>query len=204
MKKKAIVAVVALVLVLCCAMGGTLAWLVDSTTEVKNTFTYGDINISLWEHELNEDGLTLSDDVFTGAEQTGFKMIPGNNIEKDPTVTVKADSEASWLFVKIVESNNFDDFMTYGVASGWTQLTVDAEGNAITDLIYYREVAATTADTDFAVLENDSVSVKGSVTKGMLKDGVFVAPTLSFTAYAVQRDANITTAAQAWDIALGD
>lgn len=203
MKKKAIVAVVALVLVLCCAMGGTLAWLVDSTTEIKNTFTYGDINISLWEHELNEDGLTLSTDVFTGEEQTGFKMIPGNKIEKDPTVTVKADSEASWLFIKIVESNNFDDFMTYGVASGWTQLTVDAEGNAITDLIYYREVAATTADTDFAVLANDSVSVKDTVKKDMLKDGVFVAPTLSFTAYAVQRDANITTAAQAWNIAIG-
>lgn len=203
MKKKAIVAVVALVLVLCCAMGGTLAWLVDSTTEVKNTFTYGDINISLWEHELNEDGLTLSDDVFTGAEQTGFKMIPGNKIEKDPTVTVKADSEASWLFVKIVESDNFDDFMTYGVASGWTQLTVDAEGNAITDLIYYREVNATTADTDFAVLANNSVSVKETVKKDMLKDGVFVAPTLSFTAYAVQRDTNITTAAQAWNIAMG-
>ena len=203
MKKKAIIAVVALVLVLCCAMGGTLAWLVDSTTEVKNTFTYGDINISLWEHKLNDDGLTLSTDVFTGAEQTGFKMIPGNKIKKDPTVTVKADSEASWLFVKIVESDNFDDFMTYGVASGWTQLTVDAEGNAITDLIYHREVAATTADTDFAVLANDSVSVKDTVTKDMLKDGVFVAPTLSFTAYAVQRDANITTAAQAWNIAMG-
>jgi len=203
MKKKAIVAVVAIVLVLCCAMGGTLAWLVDSTTEVKNTFTYGDINISLWEHELNEDGLTLSTDVFTGEEQTGFKMIPGNKIEKDPTVTVKANSEACWLFVKIVESDNFDDFMTYGVASGWTQLTVDAEGNAITDLIYYREVAATTADTDFAVLANDSVSVKDTVKKDMLKDGVFVAPTLSFTAYAVQRDTNITTAAQAWNIAMG-
>lgn len=203
MKRKAIVAVVALVLVLCCAMGGTLAWLVDSTTEVKNTFTYGDINISLWEHELNKDGLTLSTDVFTGKEQTGFKMIPGNKIEKDPTVTVKADSEASWLFVKIVESDNFDDFMTYGVASGWTQLTVDAEGNAITDLVYYREVNATTADTDFAVLANNSVSVKETVKKDMLKDGVFVAPTLSFTAYAVQRDTNITTAAQAWNIAMG-
>ncbi len=208
MKKKAIVAVVALVLVLCCAMGGTLAWLVDSTTEVKNTFTYGDINISLWEHELNEDGLTLSTDVFTGEEQTGFKMIPGNKIEKDPTVTVKADSEASWLFVKIVESNNFDDFMTYGVASGWTQLTVDAEGNAITDLIYYREVAATTVDTDFAVLANNSVSVLGTVTKDNLNaldaNGASNYPTLTFTAYAVQRDTNITTAAQAWDIAMGN
>ena len=203
MKKKAIVAVVALVLVLCCAMGGTLAWLVDSTTEVKNTFTYGDINISLWEHELNDDGLTLSTDVFTGAEQTGFKMIPGNNIKKDPTVTVKADSEASWLFVKIEESENFDDFMTYDIADGWTQLTVDAKGNEITDLIYYREVAATTADTNFAVLANDSVSVKDTVKKDMLNEDLFVAPTLSFTAYAVQRDANITTAAQAWNIAMG-
>ena len=160
MKKKAIVAVVALVLVLCCAMGGTLAWLVDSTTEVKNTFTYGDINISLWEHELNEDGLTLSTDVFTGEEQTGFKMIPGNKIEKDPTVTVKADSEASWLFVKIVESDNFDSFMEYSIATGWTALN-DANADGVADDgIYYRTVDATTADTDFAVLANDSVSVR--------------------------------------------
>lgn len=203
MKKKAIVAVVALVLVLCCAMGGTLAWLVDSTTEVKNTFTYGDINISLWEHELNDDGLTLSTDVFTGAEQIGFKMIPGNEIEKDPTVTVEADSEASWLFVKIVESDNFDSFMEYSIATGWTALN-DANADEVADDgIYYRTVDATTADTDFAVLANDSVSVKDTVTKDMLKDGVFVAPTLSFTAYAVQRDANITTAAQAWNIAMG-
>ena len=208
MKKKAIVAVVALVLVLCCAMGGTLAWLVDSTTEVKNTFTYGDINISLWEHKLNEDGLTLSTDVFTGAEQTGFKMIPGNNIKKDPTVTVKADSEASWLFVKIEESENFDDFMTYDIADGWTQLTVDAKGNEITDLIYYREVAATTADTNFAVLANNSVSVKETVTKDNLNaldaNSANNYPTLTFTAYAVQRDTNITTAAQAWNIAMGN
>ena len=190
MKKKAIVTVVALVLVLCCAMGGTLAWLVDSTTEVKNTFTYGDINI----------GLSESDDL-------DLKMIPGNSIKKDPVVTVKEDSEASWLFVKIVESDNFDDFMTYGVASGWTQLTVDAEGNAITDLIYYREVAATTANTDFAVLANDSVSVKETVTKDNLNaldaNSANNYPTLTFTAYAVQRDTNITTAAQAWDIAMG-
>ena len=208
MKRKAIVAVVALVLVLCCAMGGTLAWLVDSTTEVKNTFTYGDINISLWEHELNKDGLTLSTDVFTGKEQTGFKMIPGNKIEKDPTVTVKADSEASWLFVKIVESDNFNDFMTYGVASGWTQLTVDAEGNAITDLIYWREVDASNEQQAFEVLADNKVSVRGTVTKDNLNaldaNGTSNYPTLTFTAYAVQRDTNITTAAQAWNIAMGN
>lgn len=191
MKKKAIVAVVALVLVLCCAMGGTLAWLVDSTTEVKNTFTYGDINIALSE-----------------SKDLDLRMIPGNPIDKDPTVTVEANSEDCWLFVKIVESNNFDDFMTYGVASGWTQLTVDAEGNAITDLIYWREVDASNEQQAFEVLEDNEVSVLGTVTKDNLNaldaNGANNYPTLTFTAYAVQRDTNITTAAQAWDIAMGN
>lgn len=208
MKKKAIVAVVALVLVLCCAMGGTLAWLVDSTTEVKNTFTYGDINISLWEHKLNEDGLTLSEDVFTGAEQTGFKMIPGNKIKKDPTVTVEADSEASWLFVKIEESENFDDFMTYSIAGGWTRLTEDTKGNAISDLIYWREVDVSNEQQAFEVLEDNEVSVLGTVTKDNLNaldaNDANNYPTLTFTAYAVQRDTNIATAAQAWDTAMGN
>ena len=191
MKKKAIVAVVALVLVLCCAMGGTLAWLVDSTTEVKNTFTYGDINIALSE-----------------SKDLDLRMIPGNPIDKDPTVTVEANSEDCWLFVKIVESNNLDDFMTYGVASGWTQLTVDAEGNAITDLIYWREVDASNEQQAFEVLEDNEVSVLGTVTKDNLNaldaNGANNYPTLTFTAYAVQRDTNITTAAQAWEIAMGN
>ena len=199
MKKKAIVAVVALVLVLCCAMGGTLAWLVAKTDPVVNTFTYGDINISLWEHELNEDGLTLSTEVFTETEQTGFKMIPGNKIEKDPTVTVKADSEASWLFVKIVESDNFDDFMTYGVASGWTFFNTIATGDKIdTDTndgyVIYRQVDDTIGkqqNTNFAVLNNNEVLVKNTVTKGMLNAEDFEKPTLTFTAYAVQQD-NLT------------
>lgn len=197
MKKKAIVAVVALVLVLCCAMGGTLAWLVDSTTEVKNTFTYGDINISLWEHELNEDGLTLSTGVFTGKEQTGFKMIPGNKIEKDPTITVMADSEACWLFVKIDESTNFDGFMTYEIADGWTQ----GDGTVIPANVYYREVPATEDDAKFAVLKDNKVHVKEGVLKTELEaldDNT--KPTLTFTAYAVQK-ANVANEATAWTIA---
>ena len=190
MKKKAIVAVVALVLVLCCAMGGTLAWLVDSTTEGKNTFTYGDINIALSE-----------------SEDLDLRMIPGNPIDKDPTVTVEANSEDCWLFVKIEKSDNFDDFMTYSIAGGWTRLTEDTKGNAISDLIYWREVDASNEQQAFEVLEDNEVSVLGTVTKDNLNDldanGASNYPTLTFTAYAVQRDTNITTAAQAWDIAMG-
>jgi hypothetical protein len=111
------------------------------------------------------------------------------------------------LFVKIEKSDNFDDFMTYSIAGGWTRLTEDTKGNEISDLIYWREVDASNEQQAFEVLEDNKVSVLGTVTKDNLNDldanGASNYPTLTFTAYAVQRDTNITTAAQAWDIAMG-
>ena len=172
MKKKAFLSMAAVILVLCCAVGGTLAWLTDKTNSVTNTFTVGDINITLAE--------TTSD----------YKMVPGNTIEKDPKVTVKAGSEACWLFVKVVKSSNFGTFMTYDMADGWTALTGS-------DGVFYREVAAAATEAEFAVLKNDQVKVLDSVTKEMLTGQGFTAPTLTFTAYAVQKD-NIATAAEAW------
>lgn len=171
--KKKVLSIVAVVLVLCCAIGGTLAWLTDKTASVKNTFMVGDINIELTETTTN------------------YKMVPGNTISKDPKVTVKANSEACWLFVKVEKSANFDSFMTYDMADGWTELP------SVTG-VYYREVAATTAATDFSVLKGDSVSVKDTVTKAdlnTLTQNTF--PTLTFTAYAVQKD-NVADAATAW------
>lgn len=67
---KTFVAMLALVLVIGCAVGGTVAWLVSSTNAVVNTFTYGDINITLGET--------------TGSDYT---IIPGVNIDKNPKVT---------------------------------------------------------------------------------------------------------------------
>ena len=65
--------------------------------------------------------------------------------------------------------------------------------------VYYREVAATTADTVFAVLKDDQVTVKTDVTKAQL-EAVKNSnePTLTFTAYAVQKD-NITDVTTAWE-----
>lgn len=177
---KLAVMVTALSLIMCTVIGGTVSWLVDKTGPVTNTFTYGDINIKLTET--------------TGSN---YKMIPGSTLDKDPTVTVKAGSEACWLFVKIDKSANFDDFMTYSVANGWTQLTKDKDNADITDLVYYREVGATTAATDFSVLENDCVVVKDDVTKQDF-NSLQTYPTLTFTAYAVQHE-NILTPALAWD-----
>ncbi len=175
MKKKIMICAVSIIAVICCAIGGTLAYLQATTESIRNTFTIGNINIELAE------------------TTTDYKMVPGNQIAKDPKVTVKANSEACWLFVKIEKSANLDDFISFNVANGWTAL----EGE---DGVYYREVAAVTADTSFDVLADNKVTVKTTVTKQML-DGLTqnTYPTLTFTAYAVQKD-NISTAAAAWDL----
>lgn len=172
MKKKTLALVLALTLLVAGVVGGTLAWLTDQTAEVKNTFTVGDINIDLTE------------------TTTDYKMVPGNTIAKDPTVTVKANSEACWLFVKVTESTDLKDFITYAIAEGWTALPG-------VDGVYYREVPASAADQTFSVLAGDAVTVKSDVTRTMLETAKTDAPTLTFQAYAIQKD-HFATAAAAW------
>lgn len=178
MKKKSLALVLALAMIVVCVVGGTLAWLIDKTDPVKNTFTAGDINITLAE-----------------SENLDLKMIPGYTIAKDPKVTVLAGSEKCYLFVKVVKSTNFDNFMTCTIADGWTALT-GVNG------VYYREVETSTANQEFAVLKDNQVTVSGDVTKAML-NGLTEAtqPTLTFTAYACQYNSSNGThfdAADAW------
>jgi len=179
------VLVMLLVSLLVCGsvIGGTLAWLVDQSDVAVNTFTYGDVNIDLDETDTDRD-----DD--SNPDTNEYEMIPGETIIKDPKVTVKAESKACWLFVKLDESANFADFMEYEVADGWTQLK-DAQGNDIVG-VYFRDVAEVGADdVVYGVLLNDEVKVKDTVTKEMLnaldpegQEATY--PTLSVTAYAVQ------------------
>lgn len=183
---KAFAAVLALVLVLVlgCALGGTVAWLVADSGPVTNTFTYGDINITLTET--------------TGEDYT---IIPGVDIAKDPKVTVKANSEACWLFVKVEEVGTFvAGKVTYSVADGWTQ----GDGTKIPKNVYYREVSAAEAKNgaSYYVLAGDTdhpngvVKVSDTLTKEDIED-ITIKPTLTFTAYAVQKD-GIADAATAW------
>ena len=173
MKKKSLALLLAIAIVVVGAVAGTVAWLTDRTAAVENTFTTSDITIEL-------------------TETTGesYKMIPGCTIAKDPKVTVKTGSEACYLFVKLEESDNFADFMTYKMADGWQALS----GNAG---VFYREVAAATADTTFEVLQGNQVTVKDTVTNADMTAAETDKPTLTFKAYAIQKS-GFDTAAAAW------
>lgn len=188
---KLVVAMLAVTLLIGCAIGGTVAWLTDKTGPVVNTFTYGDINIELTE---------------TKPENKQAKIIPGVNIEKDPKVTVKANSEACWLFVKIKEENwptltetdRTIKKVSYDIATDWKPL----EGQAG---VYYREVDATTANAgvSYYILKGDTAYPNGVVTvsENLTKNevnSITTQPKLTFTAYAVQKD-GIDTVEAAWE-----
>lgn len=182
---RAFIALLALVLVIGCVAGGTVAWLVAKTDPVVNTFTYGNINIDLTEN--------------AGGTEKQFKIIPGTNITKDPKVTVKAGSEACWLFVKVEEvgaiSTSTTALVHYAIDAGWTQLK-DKDGKDVSG-VYYRLVDAVDKDAVFNVLKGNEIIVSGELTKETIKEYAVQQPKLTFTAYAVQKE-NIDTAADAW------
>lgn len=186
-----------MLVVMVASIGGTVAWLTATTDPVTNTFTYGDINIDLYEHGYDAATNALTSDVIRNSGNA-YKIIPGVNLPKDPTVEVKANSEACWLFVKVEKTGTFvEGKVTYSIANGWTTLTGQ-------DGVYYREVAATgqTAQT-FGVLTQTTVggkahaiTVSDELTKAEVKDKTTVS--LMFTAYAVQKDGFENNPAGAW------
>ena len=133
--KKLVVAVVALSLALVTFAGATLAFLIDSTDPVVNTFTYGQIDITLTETKGEEqaDNSRLFKDV-----------VPGDSVAKDPTVTVQAGSESCYVYVKIDNNLGNADVTTDMNTENW--IAVGTKGT-VTLYRYKDIVTATTAKT---------------------------------------------------------
>lgn len=186
MNKKIVALVLVCVLIFSTVVAGTLAFLMDTTSTVTNTFTFGNVDI-----KLTEGGSDITTD--TSKE---FTLVPGSYTDKDPAVTVEGGSERSWVFVKVDKANDLDYFVDVVMADGWTELETG---------VYYKDVAKSDDDQKFAILANDKVYCKNDVTKARIDaviDGTADAPSLAFTAYAVQYDAeDVDTAAKAWNIA---
>lgn len=175
----------ALTMVVGCAVDGTVAWLVSESESSVSTFTLGDINIKL-----------------TGeSESQSLKIIPGVDIRRSLKVTVEPNSEACWLFVKVegtnwpaIQDTNGTAKVSYSVAGG----TNDWKALDNYPGVYYREVSAEDAKTGVEYDVNCNVTVSQMLTKAEVNSiAAGTQPQLSFTAYAVQRD-GIDDAATAW------
>ena len=192
--KKKLMTVLALVLVIAMSVAGTIAFLTDTTDPITNTFTVGKVDITLTETfntDTNNDG---TNDAWQA------QLIPGTTYTKDPVVTVTADSEDCWLFVKFEENGNPSTYLTYTsnltAANGWTQ----GDGTKIPSNVWYRAVAKDATVKSFQLLAgNDDyatgcISVKDTVTNQNMNTAANAQ--LVYTAYACQ-SANMSVEA-AW------
>ena len=173
-KSKVLITILCAVLLVTVSVLGTIAYL-TSQDEVVNTFTIGKVNISLDEAAVYADGTEIP-----GADRVkknNYHLIPGQTYVKDPTVTVKAGSEDSYVrmlltlncadeFDAIYAPNKADlttIFNGYD-ASNWVYETVtrDTAKNTITYEFRYKEIVANSAtDTKLEALF-DSITVPSS------------------------------------------
>lgn len=204
MKKKILVACLCVALAVLTIAGTTLAYL-TSTAEVKNTFTVGNVEITLDETDVDNSTADASRD-----QANSYKLIPGQTYTKDPTVTVKAGSEKSYIkmtvtFTKAAELDaifNPDGAPLTSIFNGYNSTnwiykgnTEDTTANTRTYEFWYKEtVAAPDGDVALDALF-DSITVPGNITGDQLK--TIAGMTITVNAYAIQAD-GFDTAADAW------
>lgn len=188
-RNRILLTAVAALLLVVMTVGGTLAWLLDTTDPVENVFTTTNVDI-----ELDE-----SDDL-------DLELVPGKTITKDPKVTVIAGSEKCYVFVVVTETfptgtnYKFADFLPYTMADGWTSLGDDNAN------VYWKLVASADTDTELVVLANNTITVPNTVTNVMMDAVEGEKIKLTFQAYAIQAANGATefTPAQAWSTLNGD
>ena len=157
--RKILVSIAALALVAAISIGGTLAYLTSKDT-VTNTFTVGNVSITLDEAKVNEDGKAVNKsgnvvDNLAAADRVkanDYHLIPGHTYVKDPTVTVLAGSENSYVRMLVTVTfgktltdgqlaTNLDSIFTGYDGAAWVRADKQAktvgEGDAAHTVITY-------------------------------------------------------------------
>lgn len=189
--KKTLTMVLAFVLVAALSVAGTVAYLTSTTGPVTNTFTVGNVKITLDEAKVTELGVKDGD---TRVTANSYKLYPNHEYVKDPTIHVDANSDDCWLFVKVdnqIAAIEADTKIAAQMATnGWTLV----EGT--TNVYAYSSIV--TKNTDVKVFESFKIST--DVSNETL--ATYAGKTIVVTAYAVQAD-GFETAAAAWAAAPG-
>ena len=184
------VAAVFFSLMLAVSITGISAWLVDASGTLSNQFDGKELEIDISETDMQWDE---EEDKYTNTYEITFGKEDWDDINKDPSVNVSEDQVECWVFVTLEKSDNFDDFLVYEIADGWTPLGEDYPG------IYYRSCASSPESQSFNVLKENTVSVKEGVTKdqvnALTKDTY---PKLDITGFAIQLS-GFDTATAAWE-----
>ena len=149
--KKTLTIALSMVLVAAIAVTGTLAFLTASSTELVNKFTFGNTEVTIAEPKWT---------AALGGEEA-MKVVPGETVDKDPTVTVKGSEE---VYVYAYVNNALVEHVTIGaIGANWT--AVDGLAG-----LYRYNTTVTPADGG-TTLEPlfEEVTISETVTQEMLK-----------------------------------
>lgn len=109
-KRKIMMSVMSAALVGVVAIGGTLAYLSDTSNSVTNTFNVGagyeeddDGHVGLWLDEIDYDGKDEEGNPATRTETGNLyeELLPGSVVEKDPTFHLTEGSTESYVFAEV-------------------------------------------------------------------------------------------------------
>lgn len=206
-KAKVLIAALCAVLLVVGSVMGTLAYLTDRQA-VVNTFTVGNVDITVDEAPVTPDGEVIPGE--DRVEGNDYHLIPGQSYTKDPTMTVKAGSEESYVRMMVtinciselraIFGNNFlpHDFIEGKDSNIWVyEDTVENGDNTVTyEFRYYKPVDAFEATED-VVLEPlfTSFTIPGSMTGEQL--ATIADLEIRVEGHAIQT-ATFDSAAEAW------
>ena len=196
------------ILLVCISVGATVAYL-TSTDEVKNTFTVGNIKITLDEAKVDGDGKALTGAAAERVKKNDYHLFPGHVYDKDPIVHVDANAENCYLFVKVVngiadlesKATGYKSIATQMTENGWVALKgvndvyykADAEG----DPVLVNKGQNYYVFNGFAIDENAETNKTVVDAETNKETFVYQNATITINAYAIQAD-GFKTAAEAW------
>lgn len=208
-KKKILLTILAVMLVCCIAVVGTLAVLFARTSDpVINTFTAaGGGELFTGEFTLKEhiaakqtDGSYKLTEETTNNTTTGnnYDVLPKTNLPKDPYITITQKTNApAYLYVEVVDELTAG--LSYTMADCWTKLT-GVTGTNGGDVYVYNN--GTPIDNNsvgldkISIIKNDVITVSDE--PGLAKD-----QTVSLSFYAYLAQASVGTPEVAFNTCFG-
>lgn len=197
MKKKSILlTLTAVVLAMAIGVGGTIAYFTSTTEDVKNTFTVGNVAITLDEAEV-----TYANDKWTAGEDrvqsnTYENVYPGAELPKDPTIHVAADSQDAYVAMKVVISkaaawkalaedhaslNDLETVFEGYTEADWSKIAATEQGDNLV-YVYMWEQGKVSAGDDLTLFTAMNIPAELSSQEIETLDGF----TVTATGYAVQ------------------
>lgn len=168
--KKTLTIALSMVLVAAIAVTGTLAFLTDDSEVLINKFKFGNTEVEIaeptWDAALGEE--------------EAMKVVPGETVDKDPTVTVKGTEE---VYVYAYVNNALADYVTIGAIDDakWTPV-VGLDG-----LYRYNDTVTPAADGTKLDPLFETVTISETVTQKMLEENnPFTNGTITVQAYVHQ------------------